>query len=71
MFVLLVLNGAVQPLLKKAGANLKKSTLELGGNDAFIILDDADWDLVEKVAPAARLYNAGQVCTSSKRFYCT
>lgn len=53
---------------KEAGANLKKSTLELGGNDAFIILDDADWDLVEKVAPAARLYNAGQVCTSSKRF---
>ncbi len=47
---------------------MKKSTLELGGNDAFIILDDADWDLVEKVAPAARLYNAGQVCTSSKRF---
>ena len=53
---------------KEAGANLKKSTMELGGNDAFIILDDADWDLVEKVAPAARLYNAGQVCTSSKRF---
>ena len=52
----------------EAGANLKKSTLELGGNDAFIILDDADWNLVEKVAPAARLYNAGQVCTSSKRF---
>lgn len=53
---------------KEAGANLKKSTMELGGNDAFIILDDADWDLVEKVASAARLYNAGQVCTSSKRF---
>lgn len=53
---------------KEAGANLKKNTMELGGNDAFIILDDADWDLVEKVAPAARLYNAGQVCTSSKRF---
>ncbi|MBB1124235.1 NAD-dependent succinate-semialdehyde dehydrogenase [Limosilactobacillus albertensis] len=53
---------------KEAGANLKKNTMELGGNDAFIILDDADWNLVEKVAPAARLYNAGQVCTSSKRF---
>lgn len=53
---------------KEAGDNLKKNTMELGGNDAFIILDDADWDLVEKVAPAARLYNAGQVCTSSKRF---
>lgn len=53
---------------KEAGANLKKNTMELGGNDAFIILDDADWKLVEEVAPAARLYNAGQVCTSSKRF---
>lgn len=53
---------------KEAGTNLKKNTMELGGNDAFIILDDADWNLVEKVAPAARFYNAGQVCTSSKRF---
>lgn len=53
---------------KEAGASLKKNTIELGGNDAFIILDDADWNLVEQVAPSARLYNAGQVCTSSKRF---
>ena len=52
----------------EAGKNLKKTTMELGGNDAFIILDDADWDLVKDVAPQARLYNAGQVCTSSKRF---
>ena len=53
---------------KSAGANLKKSSMELGGNDVFIILDDADWDLLKKVAPGARLMNAGQVCTSSKRF---
>lgn len=52
----------------EAGKNLKKSSLELGGNDAFIILDDADWDEIKKTIPAARLYNAGQVCTSSKRF---
>ena len=52
----------------EAGKNLKKTTMELGGNDAFIILDDADWDLVKEVAPQARLYNAGQVCTASKRF---
>lgn len=52
----------------EAGKNLKKTTMELGGNDAFIILDDADWDLVKEVAPQARLYNTGQVCTSSKRF---
>ena len=52
----------------EAGKNLKKNTMELGGNDAFIVLDDANWDQLVKVAPAARLYNAGQVCTSSKRF---
>lgn len=53
---------------KEAGDALKKSTLELGGNDAFIVLDDADFEEVKKVSPGARLYNAGQVCTSSKRF---
>lgn len=52
----------------EAGKSLKKTTMELGGDDAFIILDDADWELVREVAPQARLYNAGQVCTSSKRF---
>lgn len=40
----------------------------MGGDDAFIILDDADWDQLEKVLYFSRLYNAGQVCTSSKRF---
>lgn len=55
-------------IAEQAGKALKKSTLELGGNDPFIVLDDADWDQVEKVLPGARLDNAGQVCTSSKRF---
>lgn len=53
---------------KAAGANLKKVTLELGGNDPFLILDDADKDKLKKIAANARLSNAGQVCTSSKRF---
>lgn len=53
---------------KSAGEHLKKSTMELGGNDAFIILDDADWDQLKQVAPQARLMNAGQVCCASKRF---
>lgn len=53
---------------EEAGKNLKKSSLELGGNDAFIILDDANWDQLAKTIFFARLYNAGQVCTSSKRF---
>ncbi|EHJ57524.1 hypothetical protein HMPREF9318_00592 [Streptococcus urinalis FB127-CNA-2] len=55
-------------IAQEAGKQLKKTTLELGGNDAFIILDDADWDKLESVLFYARLYNAGQVCTSSKRF---
>lgn len=51
-----------------AGKNLKKSTLELGGMDPFIVLDDADMDTVADIAWRSRLYNAGQECTSSKRF---
>ncbi|CUS25557.1 NAD-dependent aldehyde dehydrogenase [Paucilactobacillus oligofermentans DSM 15707 = LMG 22743] len=53
---------------REAGANLKKNTMELGGTDAFIVLDDTDIDTVADVAWRTRLYNAGQVCTSSKRF---
>ena len=55
-------------MLLKRGANLKKSALELGGNDAFLILEDADFELLKDTIFFARLYNAGQVCTSSKRF---
>ncbi|MDF7638229.1 NAD-dependent succinate-semialdehyde dehydrogenase [Lactobacillus sp. ESL0791] len=50
-----------------AGKNLKKSTMELGGNDAFIVLDDADPEVLKKALSDARTYNDGQVCTSSKR----
>ncbi|KGO32139.1 NAD-dependent succinate-semialdehyde dehydrogenase [Oenococcus alcoholitolerans] len=52
----------------EAGKNLKKTSMELGGNDAFVVLSDADLDQVMKVATQARLYNAGQVCVSSKRY---
>ena len=51
-----------------AGKNIKKSTMELGGNDPFIVLDDADPEVLKSVLSDARTYNAGQVCTSSKRF---
>ncbi|WP_311408637.1 NAD-dependent succinate-semialdehyde dehydrogenase [Liquorilactobacillus uvarum] len=51
-----------------AGKNLIKSTMELGGSDAFAILDDADLKLAITDATAARLRNSGQVCTSAKRF---
>ena len=52
----------------EAAKSLKKSTLELGGNDAFVVLEDADMDKLAKILPQTRLYNAGQVCTSSKRY---
>ncbi len=50
-----------------AGKYVKKSTLELGGSDAFIVLADADIDKAVEVASAGRLWNAGQVCVSPKR----
>lgn len=46
---------------------VKKSTLELGGSDAFIVLADADIDSAVKTAAFGRLWNAGQVCVSPKR----
>ena len=57
-----------QAVATEAAAHLKKNTMELGGNDAFLVLPDADIDKLEQVIFSARLYNAGQVCTSSKRF---
>lgn len=57
-----------QAVATEAASHLKKNTMELGGNDAFLVLPDADIDKLAKVILSARLYNAGQVCTSSKRF---
>ncbi|MBB2204563.1 NAD-dependent succinate-semialdehyde dehydrogenase [Gluconacetobacter takamatsuzukensis] len=51
----------------QAGRALKKSTMELGGADAFIVLDDADLDDVIPRAVAGRMSNNGQVCTAAKR----
>lgn len=51
-----------------AGRALKKSLLELGGSDAFIVLADANIDLAVKAGIEARFQNAGQVCLAAKRF---
>ena len=51
-----------------ASKNLTHVMLELGGNDAFIFLEDGDMDLAIQEAKWGRLYNGGQVCCASKRF---
>jgi succinate-semialdehyde dehydrogenase/glutarate-semialdehyde dehydrogenase len=52
----------------RAGQNMKKSVMELGGSDAFIVLDDADIDKALPWAVWGRMYNAGQTCCAAKRF---
>lgn len=60
---------AGRKIAAQAGADLKKVNLELGSVDPFIVFGDADLEIAVPGVAWARLLNAGQVCTSSKRIY--
>ncbi|WNL43199.1 NAD-dependent succinate-semialdehyde dehydrogenase [Halomonas sp. PAMB 3264] len=55
----------------KAAENLKKTVLELGSNDAYLVLDDADLDLAVDTCVTGRVFNGGQTCVAAKRFVVT
>jgi succinate-semialdehyde dehydrogenase / glutarate-semialdehyde dehydrogenase len=59
---------AGRSIAARAGKNLKPSSMELGGSDAFIVLEDADLEHTIKWAVWGRMYNTGQTCCAAKRF---
>ncbi|PRX39747.1 NAD-dependent succinate-semialdehyde dehydrogenase [Salegentibacter salegens] len=63
--------GAGKIIGKKAGANLKKTVLELGSNDAYLVLEDADIKKAVEWCVKGRVYNNGETCVAAKRFVVT
>jgi len=59
---------AARGVAERAGRNVKKTTMELGGSDAFIVLEDADLEKTIQWAVWAKMNNMGQCCIAAKRF---
>ena len=64
-------DGAGRHIGQLASKHLKKTVLELGSNDAFIVLDDANLETAVKTCVQGRLFNNGETCVSAKRFIVT
>ena len=64
-------DGAGRHVAEKAAKAIKPTVLELGSNDAYMVLEDADLDKAAEVCAQARLYNNGQTCINGKRFIVT
>ncbi|KZX93808.1 MULTISPECIES: NAD-dependent succinate-semialdehyde dehydrogenase [unclassified Sulfitobacter] len=59
---------AGRDIAQKAGKVLKKTVLELGSNDAYLVLSDADVEKAAKICVTGRIYNNGETCVAAKRF---
>jgi len=64
-------DGAGRHIGQMATKHLKKSVLELGSNDAYLVLEDADIELAVETCVQGRLFNNGETCVSAKRFVVT